>query len=490
MKAKHILLVAGSVATLSAADFQVSGSNELRAALDSINEPEPSRYFQEWFDLNASMGNFSVDLGFEAQIAPFPGSFSPADSIGMMKRTFRWNGDNITVEAGHFFTTLGNGITLRSYEDRDLGWNTNIDGLAVSFAGEKVEGSLFGGKMRDFEGVRHALLEGAKIRLAPGKTFFPGATGVIVQKDSSTHYWGSITGELYFPAVTFKGEFAAKDFGKAGAGFSVPTMFKDWDNFLVHGRAAYLNTTVTAGSFTLFAEGKNYRKFSLKDDKLQINTPPAAIKEHLFSLFTDMTPTEFKGDNEQGFLTELSGPLPGENMFSLSYSNTRSQDSTKTLLFSELYGQTDLHFGELKTTFGGGFQNDQAGRYINAGIHGEVPIKAIAVKADFAHQHRTLDQNFDPSRQYFFQTYELGISWKQFVFSALGAATSDPDRKESGDGLVTQAWGGGQFNMTIKEKHRLQIFGGTRKEGKICAGGTCVKKPELKGIELTFISSF
>jgi len=488
---KLFILIAGISVAGHAADFQVSGKNDLRMGIDSLKELEPSRYFQDWFDMNISRGDFVIDLGLESQIAPFPGSFSPTDSIGIAKRTFMYKKNGMTLKAGNFFTTLGNGITFRSYEDRDIGWNTNVDGAQFLFEGSKIEGQFFGGKMRDTKGKRYELIEGGSMRFMPGETVFPGITGMVSKKDGTTHYVGSLTTEFYFPVGSIKGEFAAADFGKSGAGFTPKAMITDWHNFLNNGRVAYLNSTIMAGTFTFFLEGKNYKKFNLENQSLALNTPPTAVRDHLVSLFSDQTPDGFKGGNEKGFLAELSGPLWGENMFTASYSNTRTEDLTDRLLFDELYGQTDLKFGDFSSMVAGGFQRDEAGKYVNGAIHGELPLGNASLKGEFAHQHRTLDRNFSPSRQYFFQTYELGVAWKQFVLSGIGAGTSDPQRRENdSDNLFTKGWFGGQFNWTFKEQHRLTVFAGTRKDGKICAGGVCVKKPELKGIELTITSSF
>ncbi len=482
------VLFAGIATSLSSAELTVGGQNELRTAVDSVDQNEPARYFQEWFDLSLGMDKFTVDIGFEAHIPPFPGSFAPQDTIGLLRRSFGYHGEYFSVNGGHFFTTLGNGITLRSYEDRDLGWNTNIDGVQLEFTHDRIEGEFFGGKMRDTDGKRYELLEGGAVRFMPGDVFYPGVTGAATKIEGTTHYWGSLTGELYLPFGQIRGEFAAYDFAKTNSGFTLKNMFTDWDNFLNYGRAAYINATLYAGPVTLFLEGKNYKRFALEDRALAMNNPPTAVREHLFALFSDLNPDGFKGGNERGFLAEASGPLPGENMFTLSYSNTRSEDENE-LLFDELYSQFDVKISSMSTIWGAGYQRDEAGHYIHGAIHGELPVRAISLKGEFAHQHRTLTRNFDPSRKFFYQTYELGIAWKSLVFSGIGAATSDPDKGE-GDGTFTKGWFGTQLNWHFLENHSLALFGGTRKDGKICAGGVCVKKPELKGVELTITSSF
>lgn len=476
--------------TLSALDLQVGGQNETRMAIDSVGAKEPSRYLQEWFDLTIGIGSFEIDFGFEAHIPPYPGSFSPVDTIGLLRRSITFDHDEIKIKAGHFFTTFGNGLTLHSYEDRDLGWNTNIDGIHFSFTYDKVQAELFGGKFRDNDGKRYELIQGGSVHFFPGEVFYPGVTAVVTKLGDHSHYWGSLTGELYFPFGQIKAEFAAFDFGKKESGFSFKNMFTNWGEFLSLGRAAYITGTFYAGPITLFAEGKNYKAFNISEQALTLNAPPTATKEHIFGLFSDTKPDVFKGGSEKGFLLEASGSLPQENLFSISYSNTRKENS-QDLLFDEIYGQVDWSFGEIKTIGAAGFQRDEAGQYFHGALHGEFPLEKKSLKGEFAHQHRTLNKNFDPARTFFYQTYELGVGFKGLVISGIGAATSDPGKKkDDSSGLYTKGWFGGQINLNIKKKHRLTFFAGTRKDGKICAGGVCVKKPELRGVELTFSSSF
>jgi len=483
-----IVLLMGIILSFSIAEIGITGQNSLITSVDSITGDEPSLYFDDYFDLSVAIHSFTIDLGFEAHIPPFPGSFAPKDTVGFLSRSVSYKHEALRFTAGTFFTTLGNGITFRAYEERDFGWNTNVEGVRFQFSSKIVEGEFFGGKMRDTYGTRYELLEGGSLRFMPGDVFYPGLTAVTTKIDDSLHYWGSLTGELYLPFGQLKGEFAAFDFGKSGSGVTFDNFINDRNSLFNYGRAAYLNSTIYLGVMSLFLEGKNYKSFELSDQSLTYNSPPTVVRDHLFSLFSDMTPDGFKGGDEKGFLSELSGPLPMDNIFTISYSNSRSE-AENSLLFEEFYGQVDITIGETKTIVAGGFQRDQAGQYVQGAINGERRFGEIALKGEFSHQHRTLNRNFDPARKFFYQNFELGVGWREITVSAIGAATSDPD-KGSGENLYTKGWLGGQLDMRLKERHNLSLFWGSRKDGKICAGGVCVKKPELRGVELSITSSF
>ena len=48
-----------------------------------------------------------------------------------------------------------------------------------------------------------------------------------------------------------------------------------------------------------------------------------------------------------------------------------------------------------------------------------------------------------------------------------------------------KAWGGLQTDVQALGGLHLTLFAGTRRKGKVCAGGICVQRPPLSGVEGT-----
>lgn len=474
-KALYSFLIFGLSSSIYANPISISGQNDFRTLIDSLNQKSPSRHLDNWLDLNISQSKISIDLGFEIHTPPFPGSFSPSDTLGIQFRSIQYETQELTLELGHFYATLGNGIVLKSYEDREMGWNTNIDGVRFSHSSSLVEASFWGGKMRDTFGRRYELIQGGSTKAHLSSYFKPGFNTVVTQIDDISHHWGSFTSDFYFSWMDLKLELASFDF---------------WDG--VHNwkkqSASYLNTNIFLSSYALFIEAKYYKDFAISQNNLEYNAPPPVTQVHFFSLFQDNNPVDFRGNDEKGFLIEASGELFSDLFSSFSYSQTQSINHSQ-VLFEEVYTQLEYPIKKASTLTGFGYQKDFNGYSLQAGSHLTIPLSSHSFSLSFAHQHKTINRSFLIPREYFLQSYELGYSWPQFTTSIISTLSSEPNILDSNK-LISHYWIGGQVDFKLADSHSLSLFAGTRKEGKICAGGVCVKKPELVGAELTIKSNF
>ena len=52
---------------------------------------------------------------------------------GIPYRFFTYAGEKLTFTVGHFYEQFGNGIILRTYEERGLGYDNVIDGIRVIY---------------------------------------------------------------------------------------------------------------------------------------------------------------------------------------------------------------------------------------------------------------------------------------------------------------------------------------------------------------------
>jgi hypothetical protein len=99
----------------------------------------------------------------------------------------------------------------------------------------------------------------------------------------------------------------------------------------------------------------------------------------------------------------------------------------------------------------------------------------------FEHQHVTIQYN---DRQFYNQLYTISLERSpRFTISMMGEISTD---QESENDL----WLGGQLDIHFLDDFDLTIFGGSRREGKVCVGGICVFRPKFEGIELRLINRF
>ena len=131
---------------------------------------------------------------------------------------------------------------------------------------------------------------------------------------------------------------------------------------------------------------------------------------------------------------------------------------------------------------GSGEQKDLEARYLN--FLGSVKCNVSdynSIKFIYEHQHAKIRLT---DRQFYNLAFALSFAHSPiFTISILGERTTDQvsDKK---------FWVGGQLDVNFLENFDLTIFGGTRRKGKICAGGVCIVRPEFEGVEFTLINRF
>ena len=83
--------------------------------------------------LDYAKGRFSA--GFQAEYYPTPllGYSQDLKGFKLPGLYFAWTDAQWSVTAGSFFEQFGTGVLLRSWEDRNLGWNNALGGLRATF---------------------------------------------------------------------------------------------------------------------------------------------------------------------------------------------------------------------------------------------------------------------------------------------------------------------------------------------------------------------
>ena len=129
-----------------------SGSLESNGLYDpDPNSPYKGFHANNYLRTDVTIGAFSAGLQLEWYPSPMPGFDHSLQGWHLPITYVSWQNRNWSVTAGSFYEQLGNGILLRSWEDRSLG-------LANSLGGLRVKGTLLDG------GINLTLLAGAPRR--------------------------------------------------------------------------------------------------------------------------------------------------------------------------------------------------------------------------------------------------------------------------------------------------------------------------------------
>ena len=241
-----------------------------------IEAPQDAFRANNYFNLRMDHKQFSVGIQYEAYLpnGPLLG-YSPSLNGNEIATYFaKYKNDLLEVTAGYFFEEFGNGLALRSWEERQLGLNNALKGIRVKsrvfsaidltalFAKQRVgfetsEGSI---QALDLNYDKNSWNLGASLvsRYTPNTNPDPDYPSYVTIYSARLGYSGakwSIDGEYLFksqdirivqgqevPGNYFTGNALQIDFNYAAKRWAFNTQFRRLENFGFYAdRDAYLN---------------------------------------------------------------------------------------------------------------------------------------------------------------------------------------------------------------------------------------------------------
>ncbi len=121
----------------------VNGNFQIDAAYyqkDTAINADPGKEvfrYNAFGNINYSIGNFTAGLRYESYNPPLIGFLPGYKGSGIPYRFARYKHKDIDVTVGNFYEQFGNGLTLRSYEDRGLLYDNALDGVRIIFMPKK-----------------------------------------------------------------------------------------------------------------------------------------------------------------------------------------------------------------------------------------------------------------------------------------------------------------------------------------------------------------
>lgn len=450
--------------------FSISASNQLEY---STNNKTHKDIFHNWTDLNLGYGIYTSDLRYEAH--------QPDDwEVNWQRLSFRnlqLQSDPFDITAGNYYVIIGRGLILRSYENRDLRYDNNLDG---------VEGSV------DYEGFHLTLLSGTAQgryeRLSDPLQAIDGkisATDWLVLGGSylRTHitdlglvrlFGGNM--KLALPHVDLYAEYAKKD--------NPPEEYIQKD-----GEGKYLSANIYASGAALTFELKDYQRFDFSNKDVTFNNPPALTREHVYTLLNRHAHVLDLSD-ERGIQAEIT-TSPTEQL-SLLINHSYTTDRKNNLVFSEIYGETEYDYRD-KATFKTGFSRMENKREFGAPVW-LTPVFDLTYylsernSLNFILEHLWTDK-FEGKLTYYEQILSLSFSHSPLA-SLTFAYERTTEWKVSENWLGKKNWFMATLDVALGDNHNLSLGVGSRRQGKVCSGGICVDKPALDGFEIKLLSRF
>lgn len=540
-----VLLLLLSLSALAQEDGRFTGNFQgdfqyyLSDSTINAVSPDELMLMNSYANFSYSKGNFSAGLRYEGYLntlAGFPGEDGRNDGIGIPYRWASFSSHGFQITAGNFYEQFGNGLTLRSYEEKALGVDNSIDGVRVKYSpkpGINFTGLVgkqryyfeYGpGIIRGFDGEigindLFAKLQDKKLRLNLGGSFVSK-----YQADEDPVYVlpenvGISAGRMNvsYGTLNLNSEYAYK--------INDPSE----DNKYIYrpGQAFLTTATFAKSGLGILVSTKWVDNMSFRSDRnatltdLSINQLPEITKNHTYTLAA-YYPYATQPNGEWGAQAEIIYNFKRKTMLggkygttlALNYSRVHSidrqpindttpigvsgTDGYNTTFFSigeELYFQ-DINL-ELSKKISKKLK--MVLTYQNLTINNEVlkqsefhdMIYANIAIADVTYKF-SKKKSLRGEFQGMFTNEDKGdwamglleFSIPHFFFTVMDNWNYGNDIKDERYHFYTVGMG------YINEGNRIQLSYGKQRQGVMCVGGVCRTVPASNGLMLTISSTF
>jgi hypothetical protein len=474
-------------------------------------------------------GKFTAGLRYESYLNGLQGFDARYQGSGIQYRFASYKSDALEVTLGNFYQQFGNGLVLRSYEERGLGFDNALDGIRLKY--EVVKGLYLTGltgKQRSFMTQGPGIIRGfdgemqlnesfkklseKKLRLTLGGSFVSR-----YQKDEDPalnlpQNVGASAGrfELNYLDFHLNGEYASKINDPNAANGKI---YRPGDAEIL--LASYATKGLAISASASRADNMNFR--SDRDaslNNLLLNYTPALNKNHTYSLLT-FYPNASQPNGELQFSGEVNWKVIKKPTYKLdvtfNYSGSNDLDTThldvatdstlqgyktnsfgmgKNVIFRDFYVEINQKFGKkIKTSLMYSYQVYNKSIIQKAGfpiIYSHIVVADISYRLKGEGTVRVELQNLftEGDHQSWAQgmvEYTVNSNWFVAVL----------DQYNYGNEVVEHRYH--YPNATVgynKNANRITLSYGKQRAGIFCVGGICRLVPASNGITLTVTSSF
>lgn len=490
-------------------------------------------------------GNFSAGVRYEAYLPnPLLGFDNRWGDQGIMFKYASYKLGGLEVTAGSFYEQFGNGLVLRAYEERGLGFDNFIDGFRAKYSpipGINMTGLV--GKQRYFWNHGAGLIKGfdaevnfgeifeeisdKKIKLIIGGSFVskyqdnedipnPDNPSQLLNLPLNVGAWA---GRLTFGIGRFQmnSEFAYK--------INDPNFT---NNYIYRpGSAFYFSASYAQKGLGITFQAKRIENFDLRSDRnetgqaLLMNFVPMLNKQHTYALAASIYPYAVQNNGEIGFQLDVNYTTPKwlakkyPTQINLNFSMVNGLDTTGT---GDRYGYNSeiINFG---TRY-----------YMDANLEISQKISK-KVKLNMMYMFLFIDRNRvlglgNTAREIYAHIGVLDIQYKflpkhTLRFELQGLFT--PPEMDHLTDRVNGGWAMGLIEYTFSPHFfvsimdqwnvgnptedfrihyitglvgynhgstRITLGYGRQREGIMCIGGVCRQVPAANGFTLSIMSSF
>ena len=267
----------------------------------TLQDTITKEYFEETADARLFVNDFLFGVRYE-----FDDPIEYGTTIkGISRRFVEFTKDRFLARAGNYYELFERGLTLNAFENRPLGFNTQLDGLKLRYGNQwkkiKFDGTIVGGDLKyndylvpdrtESYSIRAANFNFSPLKFATLGGSYLYATGEIPSGSYVTNITAEIAeGDL---ALSFKGFDAFLSYANKKTITQPNAVYPV--SLAPRGDGFYGSLSYTREGLGVVFEYKNYRFDLVTPDErsntrptkaLPIQQPPTTIKEHSSTLLS------------------------------------------------------------------------------------------------------------------------------------------------------------------------------------------------------------
>jgi len=496
--------------------------------------PVPEKMLLNGFaNITYTKGKFTAGIRYESYLNALQGYPAGFKGTGIPYRYASYKLDEMEVTVGSFYEQFGSGLTLRTYEERNLGLDNALDGIRVKY--EPIKGIYLkglAGKQRSFFTTGPGLVRGFD-----GEIYINQVFKKLADKKLIVSLGGSFVSK--YQPDTDPTYVLPENVGNSAGRFSIIR-----NNFNINGEYAYkindpssdnyfnykygdailLQANYAVKGFALSLSGSRIDNMSFRSNRtaqltdLLINYIPAFPKQHTYLLLA-FYPYASQSRGEMEFSSEVKykfkkGSLLGGKYgteLTVNYSGANSLDTTrlkasendrkfdytsnylgvgKEVYFRDVYVEiTKKINSKWKGTILHSYQVYNKSVIQKPGdptVFSNISVIDISYKLKPTSTIRMELQNFatkQDKQDWAYVLLEYTISDKWFVAAG--------DQYNYGNKHTDQRYHYPMFNAGYtKNATRIVLGYGKQRAGIFCVGGVCRNVPASNGLSLTITSTF
>lgn len=509
---------------------KVTGSFQTDAQLYQDDEkigaiaPDEKLGLNSYLNLNYQYKSFSAGTRAELYAPALQGYDPRFEGFGFPYRFIRYADKRIDITVGNSYEQFGNGLLLRTYEDRGLGFDNSIDGINLKYKGDYgLTLKAIVGNQRYYFDKGPGLVRGldldwniSEILDSVSSTIKIGVSGVSKFQDDNDPVYNlpenvaALSGRIQIQTNTFQlnTEYGFK--------FNDPS-FSNRNSYRT-GEVFLLNASYIKSGFTSSITLKRIDNFDFRSDRsatgndLLTNYLPSLTINYtnrLFSLYPYVTQNqgEFGGQFELSYKFKKGSSLGGKYGTYISLNYTRIHDIKRDSIDSPLEYESgffdvdeQIFYQALSLEFSKKWSKKLKQRFIYQYLESDNSVLLVAdFKGTIAGHIVVLENQIRLSRKSSLKAEIQGLftnqdqgSWATLLLEYY------PVRKIFINFLDDYNYGNPEEKVHYasvgagyrKDGFRLGMSYGRQRAGVLCVGGICRIVPSTTGLSINLSQTF